>query len=33
MKASEQGLKFLNMEGKIKIPFFQRTYVWTEENW
>ncbi len=21
------------MEGKIKIPFFQRTYVWTEENW
>ncbi|MCS7199452.1 MAG: DUF262 domain-containing protein [Caldimicrobium sp.] len=21
------------MEGKVKIPFFQRTYVWTEDNW
>lgn len=33
MKADAKGLKFLSMEGKIKIPFFQRTYVWTEENW
>ncbi|MDF2957600.1 MAG: DNAse/DNA nickase specific for phosphorothioated or glycosylated phage DNA [Candidatus Alkanophagales archaeon MCA70_species_1] len=21
------------MEGKVKIPFFQRTYVWDEDNW
>lgn len=33
MKADAKGLKFLSMEGKIKVPFFQRTYVWTEENW
>lgn len=33
MKADAKGLKFLSMEGKIKIPFFQRTYVWSEENW
>ncbi|MEJ5286648.1 MAG: hypothetical protein CH6_0427 [Candidatus Kapaibacterium sp.] len=33
MKADAKGLKFLSMEGKVKIPFFQRTYVWNEENW
>ena len=33
MKAEEKGLKFLTMEGKVKIPFFQRTYVWDETNW
>ena len=33
MKAEEKGLKFLTMEGKVKIPFFQRTYVWEEDNW
>lgn len=33
MKADAKGFKFLSMEGKVKIPFFQRTYVWTEENW
>lgn len=33
MKAEAKGLKFLSMEGKVKIPFFQRTYVWSEENW
>ncbi|MCS7232207.1 MAG: DUF262 domain-containing protein [Elusimicrobiota bacterium] len=33
MKAQEKSFKFLSMEGKVKIPFFQRTYVWTEENW
>lgn len=33
MKAEEKGLKFLIMEGKVKIPFFQRTYVWNEDNW
>lgn len=33
MKAEAKGFKFLSMEGKVKIPFFQRTYVWNEENW
>lgn len=33
MKASEKPLKFLIMEGKVKIPFFQRAYVWNLENW
>lgn len=33
MKAEAKGFKFLSMEGKVKIPFFQRTYVWDEENW
>ena len=33
MKAEEKALRFLTMEGKVKIPFFQRTYVWDEDNW
>lgn len=33
MKADAKGFKFLNMEGKVKIPFFQRTYVWDKDNW
>jgi len=33
MKAEEKALQFLIMEGKVKIPFFQRTYVWDEDNW
>lgn len=33
MKAGEKPLRFLTMEGKVKIPFFQRTYVWDEDNW
>ena len=33
MKAEEKALRFLIMEGKVKIPFFQRTYVWDEDNW
>lgn len=33
MKAEEKALGFLTMEGKVRIPFFQRTYVWDEDNW
>jgi len=33
MKAEEKALRFLTMEGKVKIPFFQRTYVWDIDNW
>jgi len=33
MEAREKELKFLATEGKVIIPFFQRTYVWNEENW
>lgn len=33
MKADAKSLKFLTMEGEVIIPFFQRSYVWTEENW
>jgi len=33
MEAKERPLRFLTLEGKINIPFFQRTYVWTADNW
>jgi len=33
MEAREKELKFLATEGKVIIPFFQRTYVWGQENW
>jgi len=33
MKAEAKGFKFLSLEGKVKIPFFQRTYVWDKDNW
>jgi hypothetical protein len=33
MKAEAKGFKFLSLEGKVKIPFFQRTYVWDIDNW
>lgn len=33
MKAEAKGFKFLSLEGKVKIPFFQRRYVWDKDNW
>jgi uncharacterized protein with ParB-like and HNH nuclease domain len=33
MKAHERPLTFLGNEGQIKIPFFQRGYIWNIENW
>jgi len=33
MKAEAKGFKFLAHEGRVKIPFFQRTYIWDEDNW
>lgn len=33
MQAKERVFNFLTMEGKVIVPFFQRTYVWTKENW
>jgi len=33
MEARAKSFRFLSMEGKVKIPFFQRTYVWKKENW
>lgn len=33
MKAEAKGFKFLSLEGKVKIPFFQRSYVWYKDNW
>lgn len=33
MEASEHPLFFLSSEDKIIVPFFQRGYVWKEENW
>ena len=33
MKAEAQPLTFLGQEGSIKIPYFQRDYVWDEDNW
>ena len=33
MKAETRPLTFLATEGAVKIPFFQRAYVWNEKNW
>lgn len=33
MEAKAKSIRFIETEGKIIIPFFQRTYVWDEENW
>lgn len=33
MKAEARSLTFLANEGSVKIPFFQRAYVWNEDNW
>lgn len=31
--AKEKSLTFLREEGILRVPFFQRRYVWSEENW
>lgn len=33
MKAEAMSLTFLGNEGLVRIPFFQRGYVWNVENW
>lgn len=33
MEAEGRSLSFLENVGKIKVPFFQRSYVWDNENW
>lgn len=33
MEARAKSLAFIGNEGRIKIPFFQRGYVWDEKNW
>ncbi len=33
MKAEAMSLTFLGNEGLVRIPFFQRGYVWNFENW
>ena len=33
MKAQEQSLEFLCREQILEIPFFQRAYVWNDDNW
>lgn len=33
MQAREQALTFLNNEGTLQVPFFQRSYVWDIRNW
>ena len=33
MEAKARSFTFLGNEGVIRVPFFQRTYVWSEENW
>ncbi len=32
-KAKEENVKFLSKVGIARIPFFQRRYVWDEQNW
>ena len=33
MQAKENSFTFMSSVGLAEIPFFQRTYVWDEENW
>jgi hypothetical protein len=33
MEARARSFGFLGNEGMLRIPFFQRTYVWTKDNW
>ncbi|MBX2896392.1 MAG: DUF262 domain-containing protein [Cyclobacteriaceae bacterium] len=33
MDAKSKSLSFLSNEGLVTIPFFQRSYVWAEDNW
>lgn len=33
MEAVDQSLKFLGEKKQLTVPFFQRRYVWKEENW
>ncbi|MCX5795091.1 MAG: DUF262 domain-containing HNH endonuclease family protein [Elusimicrobia bacterium] len=33
MKAEEVSFIFLGNEGIVEVPFFQRGYVWNEDNW
>lgn len=33
MEAREKSVNFITKEKKIVIPFFQRPYVWDEDNW
>lgn len=33
MKAEARSLTFLVNEGSVRIPFFQRAYVWNKDNW
>ena len=33
MKAEAKSLRFLGEGKKLTVPFFQRTYVWDEDNW
>lgn len=33
MKAEAKSLRFLGESNKLSVPFFQRHYVWTKDNW
>ncbi len=33
MEAKECSFSFMFGQMRLEIPFFQRRYVWTEENW
>ena len=33
MQAQESALGFLKKDMKLEIPYFQRSYVWKENNW
>lgn len=33
MEAKARSFTFLANEGIVKIPFFQRSYIWTQDNW
>ena len=33
MEANAKSFTFLSSEDQVTIPFFQRPYVWKEENW
>ena len=33
MRAEAKSLRFLGEGKKITVPFFQRNYVWSRDNW
>ena len=33
MEAEAKSFNFLSIEGLVRVPFFQRGYIWEKDNW